>query len=206
MSGMPLKSASMKAMKEVKQFTLREAQSVRGRQEPNQQAQLWGRPLGREVRAEIEEQLTALAPGETLIVDLTGVEVMDHSFAGEVFGRLLGSLAVEHPGRVLLLTGLSNDVRDDLSVTLAAMELTALALKSTRTWELLGKAGETDRETLAALQRLKEATAPQIAEVLDLKLPAANGRLKKLSEAGMIVRMRVTAPTGGEQYAYRWPV
>lgn len=206
MSGTPLKSASMKKMKEGKQFTLREAQSIKDRQDAKQLAQLWGRPLGREVRPEIEEQLAALAPGETLTVDLTGVQVMDHSFAGEVFGRLYGLLATEYSGRVLLLTGLSNDVRDDLSVTLAAMELIALAFKSTRTWEILGKASDTDRETLAALQRLKEATAPQIAEALDIKLPAANGRLKKLSEAGMIVRMRVTAPTGGEQYAYRWPV
>lgn len=204
MSDVPLKSASMKRVKEVK-FILREAQSVRDRLDAKQQVQLWGRTLGREVLEELEVRLAALAAGETLVVDLKGVEVMDYSFASEVFGRIYGRIVTEYPGRVLLLTGLSDDVREDLSVTLAALELIALDIKSTRTWGIIGKAGETDRATLAALQRLKEASAPQIAEALDLKLPAVNGRLKKLSEAGMIVRVRVSAPTGGEQYMYRWP-
>lgn len=201
MSGTPVQSASVKEMKKAKIFHLRAAKSVQDRQPGTKPAQLWGRNLGREVRAEIEAQLDALPVGEALTVDMKGVEVMDSSFASEVFGRLYSQLA----GRVLLLTGLSEYAKDNLNVALTALDLAALIIKGARGWELLGKAGDTDRETLAALQRLKETTAPQLADALGIKLTACNQRLKKLSEAGLIARLRVSAPSGGEQYVYRWP-
>lgn len=204
MSGRAVQSASVSEMKP-KKLTLREVAAIRDRQGAEQQVQLWGRSLGREVREAVEETLAALTPGEALLVDLRGIAVMDYSFGSEVFGRIFGRLAAEYPGRALLLTGLSEDVREDLGVTLSALDLSALNIKNTRNWDVLGKAAETDRETLATLQRLKKATAPQLADALGIKLTAVNGRLKKLSEAGMILRARVNAPSGGEQYVYHWP-
>ncbi len=168
--------------------------------------QLWGRPRGREIRAEIEARLGALGAGEALSVDLRSVEVMDFSFANEVLGKLYGRIGAEYPGRVLLLTGLSDEfVKENLDAALMTLGLMALAYKG-RSWELLGKFADTDRETLEALRRLKEATAPQLADALAIKLTAANQRLKKLTDVGLIARTRVSAPTGGEQYVYRWPV
>ncbi len=167
---------------------------------------LWGRDRGREVRAEIERLLDRLGPGEALAVDLKAVEVMDFSFANEVFGKLYGRIGSEYPGRVLLLTGLADEfVKENLAAALAALNLMAVAYKSPRRWELLGKFADTDRETLEALQRLKVATAPQLAEALGIQLTAVNQRLKKLSDTGLIARTRVSAPTGGGQYVYRWP-
>ncbi len=170
-------------------------------------ARLWGRDRGREVRAEIEGLLDSLGPGEALAVDLRSVEVMDFSFANEVFGKLYGRIGSEYPGRVLLLTGLADEfVKENLAAALAALNFMALAYTSPRKWELLGKFADTDRETLEALQRRKEATAPQLADALGIQLTAVNQRLKKLSDAGLIARMRVSAPSGGGQYVYRWPV
>jgi hypothetical protein len=186
-------SASMNEMKNIFSFQGRKSQ-------------LWGNPLGREMRGEIEHELDQTAPGGTFIIDLKGIEVMDFSFATELFGRLYGTLSTGHPGRAVLLTGMSDFVRINLGAALDPLGLFALSYKSARTWELLGKAADTDKETLQALYRLKEATAPRLAETLNIKLTTCNQRLKKLGDAGAIVRTKVSAPSGGDQYIYRWPL
>jgi hypothetical protein len=167
---------------------------------------LWGHEKGRRVRAEVEAELETLSEGSVLVLDLKGVEVMDFSFAGEVFGKLYSRLGMEHPGRALILRGLSDYVRVNLQAALASLGLVALAVNGTHQWELIGKAGDTDCETLEAVQRLREATAPELADALSIKLTTCNQRLKKLTDAGAILRTRFTASSGGEQYLYRWPL
>ncbi len=166
----------------------------------------WGRPEGRQKRAEIEAVLETVGPGETLVVDLKSVEVMDFSFPSEVFGKLIGGLASHYPGRMLVLTNLSEFVKENLSAALRDLGVMALVYKGPRSWELIGKWAETDRETLAALQRFKSATAPQLAEALAIQLTTCNQRLRKLSEMGLVARVRQSTTGGGEQFVYRWPV
>lgn len=173
---------------------------------PEDKPQLWGNQAGRMIREAIEQELDRMEPGDTLLIDLKATQVMDFSFASELFGRLYGTLNAVHPGRAVVLTGLSDFVRINLSAALEPLGLIALSYKSARSWELLGKAADTDKETLQALHRLKEATAPQLAETLNIKLTTCNQRLKKLGDAGAILRTKVSAPTGGEQYIYRWPI
>lgn len=169
-------------------------------------SQLWGNPAGREIRGEIERELDQIEPGRIFIIDLKEIEVMDFSFATELFGKLYGTLSTARPGRAVLLTGMSDFVRINLGAALEPLGLIALSYKSARTWELLGKVADTDKETLQSLYRLKEATAPQLADTLGIKLTTCNQRLKKLGDAGAILRTKMSAPTGGEQYLYRWPI
>jgi hypothetical protein len=166
---------------------------------------LWGHDDGRRLREKLEGILESLGPGSVLTIDLKGIEAMDFSLASEVFGKLYWRLDAEYPGRVVLLAGLTDYLKRNLDAALAALGLMALVVKGARSWELIGKFAETDRETIAVLHRLKQATAPKLADALDIKLTTCNQRLKKLAEAGLVVRMRVSAPTGGEQFVYRWP-
>ncbi len=167
---------------------------------------LWGHKQGEQIREWIERQLEVLASEAVLVVDLKGIQAVDFSLANEVFGKLYRRLGSEYPGRILLLTGASDYLKGNLNAALSALGLMALVVKGTRSWDLIGKFTDTDRETLAALRRLGQATAPELAEDLGIKLTACNQRLKKLTDGGLIVRTRISAPTGGEQYVYRWPV
>jgi hypothetical protein len=182
----------------------REKMAVRVAEETGKQF-LWGHDDGRRLRAKLEGVLESLSPGAVLTIELKGIEAMDFSLASEVFGKLYRRLDAEYPGRVVLLAGLTDYLKRNLDAALAALGLMALVVRGARSWELIGKFAETDRETMAALHRLKQATAPELAAALDIKLTTCNQRLKKLTEAGLVVRVRVSAPTGGEQYVYRWP-
>jgi hypothetical protein len=182
----------------------REKKAIRVAEETGKQF-LWGHDEGRRLREKVEGILESLSSGGVLTIDLKGIEAMDFSLASEVFGKLYRRLDTEYPGRVVLLTGLSGYLKRNLDAALAALGLMALVIRSAGSWELIGKFAETDRETLAVLHDLKQATAPELAGALDIKLTTCNQRLKKLTEAGVVVRVRVSAPTGGEQYVYHWP-
>lgn len=165
----------------------------------------WGRDMGASVRAEIEEQLMRLAPGDVLEVDLSEVEVMDFSFSGEVVGKLLSRLPAEYPGRHLILSSVTSYVRENLDAALGGMELAALVLED-NDWGIIGKFGETDLETLIALDRLKAATVGELSKQLGISVTACNNRLRKLTDLGLIRRERVSGTPGGDQYQYSWPL
>ena len=167
---------------------------------------LWGHSRGREHRAKIESALEAVPPGECLRIQLKQVETMDFSFSSEVFGRMYRSLPIVYPGRAVALANASDYLKGNLNAALEALGLMALTLKGARTWDIIGKVGETDRATLAAVAKRKQATAPQIAEDLDIKLTACNQRLRKLADAGAVIRTKMSASSGGEQYLYTWPL
>lgn len=166
---------------------------------------LWTHEKGRQVRAEIESRLDALPAGEALTVNFEGVEVMDVSFSMEVFGKLYGGLSTAYPEKALVLQKLNSYVKANLDTTLQVRNLIALIVDGPRKWELIGKVTDTDRETMRALAQRKQATAPEIAEALDIKLTTCNQRLRKLSDGGLIIRTKIVAASGGEQNMYKWP-
>jgi len=167
--------------------------------------QLWGRVMGRAVRAQLEERLEVLPAGDRLLIDLKGVEVFDVSFAAEAFGRLIGGIAAAYADRGVVFTNIEADsVYDNLNAALDLLGLMALVVYGPRKWVLVGKAAETDKATMDALRVLKQATAPEIADKLGIKLTACNQRLRKLLDNGVVVRAKEAGEAGGESYIYRW--
>lgn len=166
---------------------------------------LWGRARGAAVRADIERALTKLSSGDVLGLNLSGVEVMDFSFASEVIGKLLYRMPVEYPDQQMVLLGASNYVKENLDAALRGMGLAALVLHGNG-WEVIGKFGEADLETLRELAVAKSATAGEMARGLGISITACNNRLRKLTDLGLIRRERTVSPSGGEQYRYVWLV
>ena len=115
-------------------------------------------------------------------------------------------LAAAYPGRAVVLANPSEYVRVNLDAALAALGLLALTADRAGNGQLVGKVAETDVETLNAVSRLREATAPMLAEHLQIKLTACNQRLKKLADAGAVLRTKFSAASGGDQYLYAWPL
>lgn len=169
-------------------------------------SRLWGHEIGRRLRSEVEAQLDALPPGGVQVIDLKGVEVFDFSFASEFLARLYASLATVYPGRALVLASPSDYVKVNLDAALKSLDQLALVKQSAKRWDVIGKVADTDRETLQALASKKRATAPELAESLNIKLTACNQRLRKLSDAGAILRTRFSSTSGGDQYLYIWPL
>jgi hypothetical protein len=167
---------------------------------------LWGQERAREIRPEIEAELDRVPPGSALRLDLSPIKVMDSSFAVELFGRLYSSMAAAYPERALVLVKATGYVKENLDSAFKGRGLLGLTVDGPRSWNLVGKTSETDRETLEALHQRKHATAPELAAALGIGLTTCNQRLKKLSEAGVIVRTRMSAPSGGDQFLYKWPV
>lgn len=172
---------------------------------------LWGRLLGREVRESIEQILTDMQPGEVVIAQMQGIKVVDVSFAAEAFAKLYKAWSVSYTGKALVIGNPSDETEANISAALAPLNLLALVTEgnnnqNVRSWHVIGKVADSDQETLEALAREKQATAPDLAEKLKINLTACNQRLRKLTDNGTIIRMKTSAESGGERYLYCWPL
>jgi len=179
---------------------------IKSKRRGGDSAKLWGHTRGQEVRLEIEAVLDEAPSGSVIVVNLANVEMMDASFSTAAFGRLYATISSVYPGKALVVAKPSKDVEENLHLALKDKGLMALVMRGPHKWGLIGKTSETDIPTLQALERRKQATTPVLAEDLNLNITATNQRLRKLSDSGVIVRTKIAAVGGGEQFLYEWPL
>lgn len=165
--------------------------------------QLWTREKARQIRSQIAGILEELETGDVLIIDGTGVEVFDFSFANELFGRTLSTVMTEYPGRFVIVDNLTEYASENLS---KALESTNQIMIERRKGELrlLGKAHPVDQETFTEIVRAGEAvSAGTLSRKLSVNLTAMNERLSKLAGLGIVRREKGSSASGREQYVYR---
>lgn len=165
--------------------------------------QLWAREKARQIRSQIAVILEELEAGDVLVIDGTGVEVFDFSFANELFGRTLATLVTEYPGRFVIVENLTEYASENLS---KALESTNQIMIERRKGELLllGKVHPVDRETFTEILRAGEAvSAGTLSRKLEVNLTAMNERLSKLAGLGIVRREKGSSASGREQYVYR---
>jgi len=142
-----------------------------------------------------------MSDDSVLTVDASGVEVFDFSFASELFGKLVLGVPAEFPGRYVVVTGLSDYLRENLDAALKSIGVMMLEIQSRRRWNLLGKQSPSDRETLVSLNEFgRSVSATELAEELKINLTASNERLAKLSRMGLVRRRE--GGRGRSQYSY----
>jgi len=164
--------------------------------------QLWTREKAKEIRPQLQAMLQDLNVGETLVIDVKGVEVFDYSFANEFFAKTLLSIPVDYPGRFLVIENLSTYTRENLEKTLESVGLAIIERKG-KTLHLLGKLHPADQMTFDAIVRAKEPiTAAELSSQLNVHLTAMNERLSKLAKVGLVRREKGTSSAGREQYLY----
>src|ERR1043166_1875007 len=66
-----------------------------------QRKRLWTREVARPLRESLEDELSQLAPGDVLVIDMKGIEAFDCSFANEFFGKSILSLPKMYSARFL---------------------------------------------------------------------------------------------------------
>jgi DNA-binding HxlR family transcriptional regulator len=164
---------------------------------------LWTRELAKQIRTTVQQNLDALKAGDVLVLDLSGVEVFDYSFANELFGKTLLSLSSEFPGRFIVVENLTDYTRENLSKALESLGLAIIVRKKLKL-ELLGKAHPSDVETFGALVAANEPiSAVELSKRLSVNLTAMNERLTKLGAMGLVRREKSASVAGREQYTYR---
>jgi hypothetical protein len=165
--------------------------------------QLWTRQKAKQIRSEIGGVLEGLETGDVLVIDGTGVEVFDFSFANELFSRTLSTLVTEYPGRFVIVDNLTEYASENLS---KALESTNQIMVERRNGKLalLGKVHPVDQDTFAEIVRAGHAvSAGALSRKLEVNLTAMNERLSKLAGLGLVRREKGSSASGREQYVYR---
>lgn len=160
------------------------------------------RATGAELRQKLE---SALEPAEDRLItlDFTSVRAMTNSFADELVGKLYISLA----GGTLTsggvqLTGLDEETREAIVVCLERRKLVAVDADE----QCLLAAEDFLQKTYDQAIRLETFIAADLAANLAISLPNANNRLKRLVNAGALIRTPDPGrERGGKQYSYSLP-
>jgi len=166
-------------------------------------AQLWSREKARPIRSRVHDALESLRLGDILAIDASGVEVFDFSFAAELFGKTLLTMGAEHPGRFVIVDGLTECTRENLNQALEGLNLLIIERKGDKL-ELLGKVHPADDATFAAILKAGDAvSAGTLSQKLEVNLTAMNERLAKLTDLGIVRREKSSSASGREQYIYK---
>ncbi len=166
---------------------------------------LWTRECARQIRAHLHGELGKLKAGDSVVIDMNGIETFDYSFANEFFGRTVLSLPKEFPGVFLIVDNLSEYTRENLENALSCIGLIVIERIGADA-RLLGKVHPADEETFSAIIGARgPVTASSLKDELGIGLTAVNERLSKLFGLGILRRERIASAAGREQYRYSLP-
>ena len=162
------------------------------------------------------DMLRQLPPDQGLLVDGTGVAILDASFADEVFGGVASGRAhADWKGRCFALCGLSDDNVKNIQFALDSRAVHSSGLRNCvlpvvngtdhkPAALLIGKVEGHVRESFATLLRQHTLTARTLADSIGLDIHAASTRLKVLHDLGLATRAEMRDGHGRE-YVYGWP-
>jgi hypothetical protein len=165
------------------------------------------RELGRATRERLDQAAADVQAGEVLEIDLTSVRAMTISFADEFIARFIASRAGgDQEDRGLIVRGptgpVGADLRETLDTVLSRRGVGVLFVDERgRTVPIGGPSWFA--ATFEEARRLNVFRATDLAGRLELSPQATNGRLKKLSTAGAVLRERVVPDGGGKEFEYR---
>lgn len=166
-------------------------------------SQLWGRDTGKRVRARLVGTLETLRVGDVLVVDAANVDAFDFSFAAELFGKTMSTLAAEFPGRFIVFENGNECTGENLAEALGNSNLVIIQ-RGKGEANLVGKVHPADQQTFAEIIKTRAAiSAGTLSTRLNVNLTAMNERLSKLTSLGVVRRERASSTAGREQYVYR---
>ena len=165
------------------------------------------RELGRIWRERLDEFAAGIQPGDVLEIDLMSVKAMTISFADECIGRFIASrVGGDQEDRGLIIHGPRGaagvDLRETLDAVLSRRGAGVLYIDEHRREVAIGGPAWFSA-TFEEARTLNVFRVTDLASRLDLSPQATNGRLKKLSAAGAVLRERVVPDGGGKEFEYR---
>jgi len=160
------------------------------------------RGCARCARDDLEARIEAQADATHVVIRFDDVEAMTISFVDEFLGRFYSSMASGYVRAVgVLLSGFNEETREAVEICLERREVVALGVDNTGS-VLMGRA-EPLVDTFHAAAELGEFRAVELAAVLSITPQNANNRLKRLVQAGALLRRQVAASArGGKEFVY----
>jgi hypothetical protein len=162
------------------------------------------RARGLQCRQQLEHILADTPPDEDVIVSFQNVKAMTGSFTDEFLGKLLVARAAGLTGQApIILTGLGEETAWEVDLCLERRKTVAVWADGA-TVRLLG-GDEMLKQTFAAAALRGEFRASDLTTDLRTSQQNVNNRLKRLHEAGALLRDRQDPEAGGREFLYRVP-
>lgn len=170
------------------------------------------RYFGRQFFTVLVERMQALPCDNAVELSLHGIDVIDASFADEVFGTLISQRIQDDVTLPpLYLADVTDSHRDNLEYTLVSRPERQKGLRNcvvpvklpSDDLVLVGKYEDNFKQTFDLLRALKQLTTRQVVDAMRLTPQAASSRLKALYDLGIAFRHEVRDEQG-KQFIYRW--
>lgn len=164
--------------------------------------ELWTRDLAKGLRNELNQLLSNAGVGGIVIIDAKNIKVFDYSFGNEFFGKTVLSISTEFPGRIIAVDNLDEYTEENLNETLKSLGIAMLSRKDGEV-SVIGKLHNVLVETFFLIHKsANPLTANNIKDSMNITVTAANERLTKLIELGMLRREKEVSDSGREIYVY----
>ena len=162
------------------------------------------RETGRIIREAIEVNIQKEQEEMIIILDFSGIGIIDFSCADEVAAKFIARLNLKEYGdKYLLFSGLTPSQEENITAALEKKKLSLLSLKENGGWKLLGILNPYLKDTLDLVMARKSLTARELADLTGVEINSASTKLLNLNKARLAIRVREALPNGGRQFVYR---
>ena len=147
------------------------------------------------------------SPGALCVLDFAGITFLGYSYSNATVAASI-PVAQDVGARVVVYADCDLDL-DELSEALVQFKRSVTVLDTPdgapADGRVVGFLPDHLRDTWTTLADKGETTTADLATALGESLQNTNQRLKKLDDAGLIVRNRVTSPSGGWEWKNNLP-
>jgi len=162
------------------------------------------RETGRIIREAIEVKIQKEQEEMIIILDFSGIGIIDFSCADEVAAKFIARLNLKEYGdKYLFFSGLTPSQEENITAALEKKKLSLLSLKENGGWKLLGILNPYLKDTLDLVMARKSLTARELADLTGIEINSASTKLLNLNKARLAIRVREALPNGGRQFVYR---
>ncbi len=162
------------------------------------------RQTGERIRERIEKDLRGEDRGRIVGLDFREVGIIDYSCADEVIAKLMARLiGNEYGDKYILLRNLTPNQSENIQVALERKDLATLLIESEKRLKVLGTLNPYLSDTLEEVNRRKDITARDLADITKVEINSASTKLLNLYKIRLAVRTSENLPDDGRQYVYK---
>ncbi|MBI4849630.1 MAG: STAS-like domain-containing protein [Nitrospirae bacterium] len=153
----------------------------------NGSSDLVTRTSGQAIRRRIERDMENEKDGEVIALDFSKIGIIDYSCADEIIAKLITRLlGNEYGDKYVLLTGLSDNQKENIEVALERKDLAVAAEMRDGERVLLGNLHNYLQDTLDAIRKKGKLTAKELSELKKIEANTSGTRLLNLHKKRLV--------------------
>lgn len=153
----------------------------------NGSSDLVTRTSGQAIRRRIERDIENEKDGEVIALDFSKIGIIDYSCADEIIAKLITRLlGNEYGDKYVLLTGLSDNQKENIEVALERKDLAVAAEMRDGERVLLGNLHNYLQDTLDAIRKKGKLTAKELSEMKNIEANTSGTRLLNLHKKRLV--------------------